>query len=386
MSIYFDNGATTPPCGKAVRAMTDAMCAFGNPESPHSAGLAAARALELDRQTVLSSLSAAPDTHLIFTSSGSEANTLALIGCATAKKMRGSPRILLSDSEHSSLYSASLRLASLGYDVVYIPTAGGELDLEYLKSAATENVILSSFMLVNNETGAVYDAAAANAAVKAAAPGAVTHTDAVQAYMKMPVSHRLLGADMISISAHKIGGPKGIGALSVCGGVIKSKKLIPVVFGGEQEDGLRGGTHNTIGIAGFAAAVRAHPPASVCAEKVCAVRSLITDTITNDSRFCGVHMNIPAKASPYILSITLPDIKSETMVNYLSARGIYVSNGAACSAHAPRPSRPLLAFGLTASLAGDTLRISFSHENTSAEARAFLSALAEGLCTLVKHR
>jgi cysteine desulfurase len=234
-------------------------------------------------------------------------------------------------------------------------------------------------MHVNNETGARYDVPRLFAAAKRKYPNLLTHTDCVQAFGKIPLSATSLGADLITLSAHKIGGPKGVGALYISERVRRTKAISPVIFGGGQELGLRSGTENTIGIAGFGAAAETIPSQLAEMERVSALRARLLAALPAE-----IVANQPAVAAPHILSITLPHIKSETMLNLLSGKGICVSAGSACASHGKGGSPTLLAFGLTNEQADTTLRISLSHTTTDAEIDAFLSALTEGLRTLVR--
>jgi cysteine desulfurase len=238
-------------------------------------------------------------------------------------------------------------------------------------------------MLVNNETGARYDVEGAFKTAKETVPGAVLHCDAVQGYMKIPFTAASLGADMITISAHKTHGPKGVGALYIKDDIIRAKKTSPIIYGGGHEGGLRSGTENVPAILGFAAAIKALSENFAALTKRCSdVREHIINTLKIQCR--DVKINIPPVAAPHILSLTVPGIKSETMLNYLSSCGICVSSGSACSSHGKLQSRALAAFGLSAADADTTIRLSFSGENTTAEADEFISALKDGIKRLCK--
>lgn len=241
-----------------------------------------------------------------------------------------------------------------------------------------------SMMLVNNETGAWYDVPSVFAAAKAANPDCICHCDAVQAFLKVPFTVKSLGADLVTISAHKVHGPKGVGALYVSPRLLTARALVPVYAGGGQEFGLRSGTENMIGIAGFAAAVRA----GLTERSAWANNSAnLSEKLIKALDGTEVRVNLPMRRAPHVLNVTLPDIKSETMLHFLSAKGIAVSSGSACSSHAKTPSGTLIAFGLTAAEADCSLRISFSGENTSSDVDALVAALTEGCATLVRiHR
>ncbi len=381
--IYFDNASTTKPSAAAVAAVTEALTAdWGNPSSRHNTGREAKKKLDSAKLTILSTLGArrAPSSSLIFTGSGTEATNLAILGVCRAKARRG--RILIGAGEHASVAAAAAAAEAEGFTVVQIPTKNGILDIDRIAEEATKDTVLASFMLVNNETGALYNVAEAFEAVRTKAPSAICHTDAVQGYLKVPFTVRSLGADMITVSAHKIHGPKGIGALYVDGDVFRRREISPVVFGGGQEGGFRSGTENVPGALGFAAAAaEAFENIAENIEKTDALRRCIAEKVAFIE---GVRCNLPETAAPHILSITLPSIKSETMLHFLSERGIAVSSGSACSTHSKNLSGALLSFGLPEKEADTTIRVSLSEENTAAEAEAFVSALAEGVAKLAR--
>ncbi len=389
-TIYFDNSATTPICAEAKAAMSAAMELFGNPSSLHSMGVEAEKAVSEARKTILSSLgirtaSKLDERRLIFTASGTEADNLALIGTATAKNFGAGKKIIISDSEHPAVLEPAAELERRGFTVIRVPTAGGVPDYDMIEREADKNTILASFMLVNNETGAVYDIPRISRIVKAANPDALMHTDCVQGYMKFPVSEKALGADLITISAHKIGGPKGIGALCVTSDVLKKKQLSPVIFGGGQESGMRSGTENVMGIMGFGAAVKAGiTHISENSAREAAVRAYLIEKLSDAKRFEGVTLNLPEKAAPHILSITLPNIKSETALHMLSRDNIFVSSGSACSSNTGHGSHVLRAYGLSDKAADCTIRVSLGKQNTAEEADVFLDRLENALKTLVR--
>ena len=381
--IYLDNAATTRPSEAAIEAAKRAMTEeWGNPSSVYSLGNEARKALEAARDTVRGAFgSGAKDGRVIFTASGTEANNTAILGTVTAKARNRGGRVLTTDSEHPSVARAMDRLEDLGYEVVRVPTVGGEIDLDALREAATERVIFASFMTANNETGALYDVAAAARTVKAAAPKAIVHTDAVQAFLKCDISPKKTGVDMISVSAHKVGAPKGTGALWVRESVIRAKDLMPYVVGGGQESEMRSGTENTAGVAALAAAVA--EGTSQAADRRETVEALWRYAIGAIGECVPeARVNSPAAALPGIVSVTLPDIRSETALNYLSSRGIFVSAGSACSARSGKASSVLRAFGLSEREADSTIRVSIGHDNTREEIDAFVSALAEGVSSL----
>ena len=323
----------------------------------------------------------AKDGRVIFTASGTEANNTAILGAVTAKARNRGGRVITTDSEHPSVARAMDRLGELGYEVVRVPTAGGAIDLAALAEAANDREIFASLMTANNETGALYDFAAAARIVRAASPKAIVHTDAVQAFLKCDISPKKTGVDMISVSAHKVNAPKGTGALWVRESVIRQQDLSPYLVGGGQESGMRSGTENTAGIAAFAAAVaEATESSAERREEFEGLWRYALDEIAR--RVPEARVNLPARSVPGIISLTLPDVRSETALNYLNSRGIFVSAGSACSARSGKASSVLRAFGLTEREADSTIRVSLGHDNTREEIDAFCIALAEGIASL----
>ena len=387
-SIYLDNSATTRISDVALAKYNEVSLGnFGNPSSLHGLGFNAEREIETTRKSVLNSLGVR-DASVIFTASGSEANNLALIGRALAKDryMRGA-KIITTEGEHASVDEPLGRLEKMGFRIARIPTVGGRLDLDALKREMTGDVILVSMMMVNNETGALYDVKSAAAIVKAGAKDVLVHIDATQSYMKLPMNMRTLGADMITLSSHKIGGPKGVGALVVSSAVMKAKGLAPIILGGGQEGGMRSGTENVPGIAAFGAAVGERVKNLTSdAEKMTDLREYLIEKLTRDATFEEISITNPEKHAPHILNITLPKIKSETMLHFLSAEGIFVSSGSACSSNSRHVSSALVAYGRTEAEADCSIRISFSHENSRDDVDSLCEALKSGLSRLARIR
>ncbi len=382
-TVYLDNSATTAPSDGVIDAMTAAARCYGNPSSVHAAGLESAALLRSCRAEVAAAfgLRRSDDFHIIFTASGSEANNLAIRGTALAKKRRISNRIITTDSEHPSVANTAASLAADGFEVVKIPTRGGALDMAAFERELDGGALMVSLMLVNNETGACYDVERAFRMAHAKNPETVTHCDAVQGFMRIKFTPANLGADLVSVSAHKIHGPKGVGALCVAPGMIRAKRLAPVIYGGGQEEGFRSGTENLIGIAGFA---RACTEARENAERDAAHMDELYRHALDVLPAAGVRLNLPANAAGHIVSLTLPGIRSETMLHFLSEKGIFVSAGSACSSHAHGPSGTLLAFGLSPADADRTLRVSFGAQNTVDDIDRLADALREGIGRLVR--
>ena len=385
--IYLDNSATTALCDEAKAAMSAVMHdVYGNPSSLHSVGLAAEKIVSDARSEVLASLGVRGDARqLIFCGSGSEANNLALIGTYTAKKRRAGARVIITAGEHSSIEASAAYLETLGADVVRLTTKNGEIDMDELRAALTPETVLLSTMLVNNETGALYPVGEMFKAAKALCPDILCHCDAVQGYTKVKFTPKSIGADLVSVSAHKIHGPKGVAALYVSPEVLKRRALVPVIHGGQQENGLRAGTENTIGIAGFGAAAKvAMQHQGEITAQLASVSGHLLDRLSNNPNLAEVRINRPRSAVWHIINITLPNIKSETMLHFLSGKGIFVSSGSACSSHAKSVSRALSAFGISDKEADCSLRISLSRYNTIEDADKLCDALAEGLSALIR--
>lgn len=385
-TIYLDNSATTPlDAAVAEKMRQTAENVWGNPSSLHSAGLEAEKVVTAARRAVLAALGianvpAAGLARLIFTGSGTEANNLAIFGTAYAKKSNSGARIITTPDEHPSIAEPLARLQADGFEVVSIPVRGGKLDLAAFEEALTDNTLLVSIMSVNNETGAAYNVKTAFSLAKKRFPRIITHTDAVQSFFKLenPTLWQpdKLGADLITVSAHKINGPKGIGALCVNPALLTSKRLVPVTLGGGQEHGMRSGTENVVAIAGFGEAVRL--PRDVSA--TCAARQNVLKLLAD--RCPGVVVNLPPVSAPHILSLTLPNVMSETMVHFLSEQGIFVSSGSACSSHSQKVSRSLTEFGVDPREAVRTIRVSLSPAVTADDCEAFVKALTAGLARL----
>jgi len=375
MEAYLDNSATTPLCPEAAEAMQEAVGRFwGNPSSLHRIGLEAERLLVRCRADVAASLRCAP-AELVFTSGGTESNNLALFGAAAALKRRGR-RIVTSAVEHSSIAESAAELHSRGFDVVYLNVDGqGRVSEQELQRLITKDTILVSLMAVNNEVGTIQPIDNLRRVLRQTNAPALIHCDAVQAYGKLPVNPQRLGVDLLTVSSHKIHGPKGAGALFVRRGV----RISPILFGGSQEQKLRPGTEAVPAIAGFAAAARAIPDLQQSLQYVTGLRERLVQGL---STMEGVKINSPADALPYLTNISLPGLQSETMLNFLSERGVYVSSGSACAKG--KKSRVLRAMALSDQDIAGALRISLSRFTTWEEIDAFLFALNEARVTLAR--
>ena len=382
--IYFDSAATSAVSPAALEGFERAVRDYGNPSSLHAMGDGAARLMKDCRASLKAAFRSRDERDaVIFTASGSEANNLALMGTARAKEHFKGGRIIISNTEHPSVENCARALENEGFCVIRLSTRGGAVSEDELLSSITKDTFLISLMTVNNETGAVYDIPGLCRIAKAKNPDIIFHTDAVQAFGKLDIPLVSAGVDLISASAHKIGGFKGVGALYVSERIKRQKSLSCVIYGGGQEDGYRSGTENTPGIASFAYAANER-----CSdiEKNLAHVTGLWSYVKEGAQNIGIKANTAPCPSPYILSLTLPGIKSNVMLNYLSSRGICISSGSACSSHHPNISSALTAFGLSGTDADCTVRISFSPTNTQEEAKALICALEEGVKRLIRMR
>ena len=384
--IYLDNAATTKMRPEAmaeyVRVSENV---WGNPSSLHSFGNEAEHVLTAAKQTVLNTIGA-KDAQIVFTSSGTEANNLAILGHALSKdRYKSGAKIITTEGEHASVSSPFDELKRQGFKTYALSTKDGAIDMAELERELTRDVILVSVMMVNNETGAVYNIPAIKRLINAKCPDALLHVDATQGYMKIPFTKAGIGADLVTISSHKIGGPKGVGALIIDKDVIKKRGLAPIVFGGGQGIGLRSGTENVPGASAFAEAARlAHSELKESIARMNALYERLTDRLANDERLSEISPTLPKNHAPHILNVTLPSIKSETMLHYLSSEGIFVSAGSACSSHGAHLSSALTAYGRSEAEADSSIRISFSKDNTEEDVDALVEALAEGLVKLAR--
>lgn len=372
---YLDNSATTRVCKEAADAAYRMMREnYGNPSSLHKAGIQAETAVEEARRIIADSISVQPKT-IFFTSGGTEANNTAIFGAAQALKRRGN-RVIVSAVEHSSVYESAKRLAEQGYDVQFAPvTAQGTVDVEAFKALLTDKTILVSIMTVNNETGAIQPIERIAKLVHKSCPEALFHSDAVQAYGKIPLRPKKWGVDLMSVSAHKIHGAKGCGALYIRDGA----RIIPLLYGGEQQKKLRPGTESAPLISAFGAAATAvgFPDLSHHTDHI---RELNRCALEKLQAIEGVTVNSPADALPYIINISVAGIRSETMLHHLEESGVYVSSSSACAKG--KRSYVLEAMGLTDDRIDSSLRVSFSRYNTKEDIDALIEGLQSGIATL----
>lgn len=373
---YLDNSATTAVCDAAAKAALHMMTEnYGNPSSLHKMGIDAEAVIERARKTIADSLSV-DDKTIYFTCGGTEANNTALFGATEALKRRGK-RIIVSSVEHSSVYESALYLRELGYDVCFVPVdETGVVRMDELLSLLSGDTILVSVMAVNNETGAIQPTEAIAKTIRQHSPNALFHVDAVQAYCKIPLKPKRWGVDLMSVSAHKIHGPKGVGALYIRDGV----KIRPLFYGGEQQKKMRPGTESAPLIAAFGEAVRE----ADIQENLKAVSELNCILRERLSTIDGIVINSGDNALPYILNLSAPGIRSETMLHHLEQGGVYVSSSSACAKG--KRSYVLAAMGLPDSRIDSAIRISFSKYNTTDDVEALCEGLKNGIKNLQKVR
>ena len=376
MEHYLDNAATTRVCPEAAQAALAAMLeCYGNPSSTHTRGREAKKLLDRARRQVADALGCEAG-ELVFTSCGSESDNWAILSGAEAMARSGR-HVISSQAEHDAVRRSMEELERRGFEVTMLrPDRTGAVDPAAVRAALRPDTVLVSLMLVNNETGAVTDVAAVSRMLREAGSRALLHTDAVQAFMKLPFSPKTLGADLVSVSGHKIHAPKGIGALYIRKGL----RLRPLILGGAQEEGRRAGTEAVPQIAAFGEAARiAKAGLAENAARMAALKAQTAQTLSA----AIPELRIVETAAPHILSLSLPGFRSEVLMNFLEAREIYVSRSSACKKGAR--SHVLEAVGMEPRLIDGALRVGFSRMSTREDAEALCAALVEAHATLV-HR
>ncbi|MBE6785470.1 MAG: cysteine desulfurase [Ruminococcaceae bacterium] len=365
MEAYLDNSATTPLCKSARDEMVNAIeNIWGNPSSLHEKGIEADLLLKNARKT-LAALLSCTEKEIIFTSGGTEGNNLAVFGAAHAGRRRGN-RIITSAVEHPSVSKAFDRLEGEGFEVIRIPTdKKGLVDLTALENAVNEKTVLISIMAVNNEVGTVEPFEELSKIAKCKGSPALIHVDAVQAFGKIPLTPKKWGIDLMTVSSHKIHGPKGVGAVFVKEGT----RLSPVAAGGGQERDIRPGTEPMPAIAGFTGAMKELKIKNSLAGLTELRDYLVSELEKRDF----VTINSPENALPYIVNLSLKGLRSETVLNLLSDMEIYISSGSACSKGHKSPV--LTAMGLDDSIIDSSLRVSMSRFTTRQQLDYFLQGI-----------
>lgn len=375
MEVYFDNAATTKVSDGAAKAMMEVLTIdYGNPSSLHNKGFEAEKRVENSRQIIAGSLKV-PKKEVYFTSGGTEANNMVLYGVLNAY-MRNGKHVLVSSIEHPSVKDAAYEYETLGYEVEAIPTDDkGYIVPEDLAALVREDTILISFMHVNNEIGTIQDVEAIVKAVRAVNEKVVIHMDGVQSYGKYELYPARLGIDVYSISAHKIHGPKGCGAIYLSSKV----RMKPLLTGGSQQNGVRSGTENVPGIVGFGvAASEAYAQLAENKAHIEAIRNYMIESLSDKA--LNIEFNSDVKKGAYhILNIRVVGVKSEVLLHTLEEANIYVSTGSACSSNKKHHSSTLQALGQNSEETDQAIRLSFSKYNTLEEVDYFIDKLNQSL-------
>ncbi len=373
MEIYLDNSATTAVHPDVVKLMSKIMLEdYGNPSSKHNKGVQAERYLNEAGET-LASILKCDKKELLYTSGGTESDNMAFIGTALANKRRGN-HIITTMIEHPAILETTVFLEKNGFEITYLPVdATGRVSLEALKEALRPETILVSIMYANNEVSIAEPIAEAASMVKEYNPEIIFHTDAVQAFGKYRIIPKRENIDLMSVSAHKLHGPKGVGFL-----YIKDKTRInPIIFGGGQQKGMRSGTENVPGIAGMALAAKlCYENFDEKIERLYELKEYFTDKVLEipGTVFNGRRGH---EGTPHVISISFENVRSEVLLHALEDKGIYVSSGSACSSNKPALSGTLKAIGVKNNLLDSTIRFSLCTENTKEELDEVITALNE---------
>ena len=373
MEAYFDNSATTKVLDSVkdivVKTMTED---YGNPAAKHRKGMEAEQYIR-DARKIIADTMKVQEKEILFTSGGSESNNMALIGAAWANQRAGK-HIISTSIEHPSVYNPLGVLEELGFEVTILPVDhDGHISLKELEEAIRPDTILVSTMYVNNEVGAVEPVEEISRVIKAKNPSALYHVDAIQAYGKYVIRPKKQGIDLLSVSSHKIHGPKGVGFLYIRSGV----KIKPLIYGGGQQAGMRSGTENVPGVAGFGAAVKEmYTDHAEKIQKLIGLKDYMTDRL-GEIEGTVINSKKGEASAPQIVSVSFEGVRSEVLLHALEDKGIYVSSGSACSSNHPGISGTLKGIGVAQKLLDSTIRISFSIFNTKEEVDYTIDVLKE---------
>ena len=371
--IYLDNSATTKPCEESIAYMNKALTdTWGNPSSLHTIGINAEDVI-ISCKDVCSKAIGARSDEIYFTSGGTEANNIAINGAVLSKAKRGN-RIITTSIEHPSVLEAVKRFEEKGFEIIYLePGLDGKISVDSFKSSLNDKTILVSIMLVNNETGAIQPVKEISKIIKASGLSPIFHCDAVQAFGKLPIKVSELGVDLLTFSGHKIHAPKGIGVL------YKKKNLhiAPLTFGGGQQENLRPGTEPVPLIAALEGAIKALPDPN---KRLPEATELFKYAIKRLNETKVALINSPEDALPYVLNISVPGWRSETLLHFLDSKGIFVSSGSACAKGGTSPT--LSAMKFDRKRIDSALRISFSRYNTFSDIDKLCEALTEATTKL----
>ncbi|MCR5103795.1 MAG: cysteine desulfurase [Eubacterium sp.] len=379
MECYFDNSATTRVYDEVIDIMVKVMREdYGNPSSLHLKGLDAEHIIKDSSAKIAKVLKCLPE-EIVFTSGGTESNNMAIIGSALAKRRHGK-HIIVSSVEHASVSAVMQFLIKEGYEVTYIPAGeNGQVDVDAFADAVRDDTILVSCMHINNELGSVMPVEQIGRAVKAKNKDVYFHVDAIQSFGKIEVLPKKINADLVSVSGHKIHGPKGSGFLYIKKGLL----IRPVIYGGGQQKNMRSGTENVPAIAGLGVAVE--KTFENFEEKTAHIASLRDRLVNELTKIENVYCNTDvSKGAPHIASISFVGVRSEVMLHALEDKGIYVSSGSACSSNKKKESAVLTAIGLDKDRIESTLRFSFGEQNTVEEVDYAIEVIKE-LLPMLRH-
>lgn len=381
MEVYLDNSATTKCLPEVAALMTRIMCEeYGNPSSLHKKGVESEKYVRYAKEVIAKCMKV-QEKEILFTSGGTESDNIALIGGAYAN-CRAGRHIITTRIEHPAVLQTCAYLEEQGFAITYLPVnAKGVISLSDLERAMTPNTILVSIMHTNNEVGAVQPIEQAGELIKRMNPNTLFHVDAVQGFGKYRIYPKRMHVDLLSASAHKIHGPKGVGFLYIN----ERAKVRPIIFGGGQQKGMRSGTENVPGIAGMARAIE--EIFSDFDEKIEYLYSLKQRFVKGVSALDGIRLNGPVgrDGAPHVVSVSIQGVRSEVMLHALEDRGIYVSAGSACSSNKPSTSATLKAIGVEKQYLDATLRFSFSLYTTEAEIDYTVKCLGELLPMLRRY-
>lgn len=382
MEAYFDNSATTRVLDSVreivVRTMTED---YANPAAKHRKGMEAELYIRNARGEIARTLKV-PDKEILFTSGGSESNNMAIMGAALANQRSGK-HIISTAIEHPSVYNPMAVLEEFGFEITFLPVdRDGHISLKELEEAVRPDTILVSVMYVNNEVGAVEPVEEISRVIKRKNPKVLFHVDAIQAYGKYRIRPKKQGIDLLSVSGHKIHGPKGVGFLYIASGV----RIRPLIYGGGQQGGLRSGTENVPGVAGLGVAAREmYQDLDARVAHLTELKDYLTDRL---GELEGVRVNSKKgdQSAPQIVSASFDGVRSEVLLHALEDKGIYVSSGSACSSHHPGVSGTLKGIGLAPTYLDATLRFSFGIFNNKEEIDYCIQVLKELLPVLRKYK
>lgn len=381
MEVYLDNSATTRCFNEVAALMTQIMCEdYGNPSSLHRKGVQAEKYVRYAKDVIARNLKV-NEKEIFFTSGGTESDNLALRGCAYAN-CRSGRHLITTQIEHPAILQTMKHLEEEGFRVTYLPVdEKGCIRLEDLERAITGETILVSIMHTNNEVGSLQPVAQAGALIKRMNPKILFHVDAVQGYGKFRIYPKKMKIDLLSVSGHKIHGPKGVGFLYVD----EKTKIMPIMFGGGQQNGIRSGTENVPGIAGMAKAIETIY--SNLDEEVDGLYRIKKAFVEGVRKIDDVVINghPDETGAPHVVSVSVKGVRSEVLLHALEDKGIYVSAGSACSAHKPQPSATLRAMGISQELLGSTIRFSFSIFTTMEEINYTLQMMYDIIPMLRKY-